>query len=227
MPAQDAQGTLGACRWPAVEEGPAASWEIQAGEGPSMCGPPGRLLLGGNQVDTSLQLGSSTSLPLPESSPLTHSLNKYLSAPTAASGVHFAALGARWVQGVVISPGAGGGGLGGNRCAPSAPRAAPAKPGASALPGWMSLLKVSPPSADGLSALSRAQWGRGLSLTPGRDPRPWPPGLGTLSCVGDQGLHHPVGCHKERFGGFRGGARQPIVPPSGSPGPWKPHREGR
>lgn len=108
-----------------MEEGPAASWEIQAGEGPSMCGPPGRLLLGGNQVDTSLQLGSSTSLPLPESSPLTHSLNKYLSAPTAASGVHFAALGARWVQGVVISPGAGGGGLGGESVCALGPQSSP------------------------------------------------------------------------------------------------------
>lgn len=29
------------------------------------------------------------------------------------------------------------------------------------------------------------------------------------------------------FWGFRGGARQPIAPPSGSPGPWKPRREGR
>lgn len=187
--------------------------------GPRCAGHPGGSCWEVTRWTRVLQLGCSSSLPPPESSPLTHSRTQQIFICTCSClGSPLRRPGGHMGPGSGHQPRSGRRGSGGNRCAPSAPRAAPPSPEPQPCPAGCHFWESRPPSADGLSALSRAQWGRGPSLTPGRDPRPWPPGLGTLSCVGDQGLHPPVGCHKERFGGFRGGAWQPIAPPSGSPG---------
>lgn len=104
--------------------------------------PPGRLLLGGRQVDASSAAGH-LHLWLPEPSPLTRSTNIYLhlQLPRESAPPPWGPDGSReWSS----APEREAGVCGGNRCAPSAPRAAPAEPGATALPGWTSLLEVSP-----------------------------------------------------------------------------------
>lgn len=93
--------------------------------GPSLCWPPGRLLLGGNQVDARSAAGHLRMwLPPPESSPLTLSTNIYLhlQRPRESAPPPWGPDGSReWSS----APEREAGVRGGNRCAPSAPRAAP------------------------------------------------------------------------------------------------------
>lgn len=210
VPAQDAQGTLGACRWPAVEEGPAASWEIQVGEGPSLCGHLAGSCWEVARWTRALQLGTSTSgCPSPA-----HSLVQQIFICTCSClGSPLRRPGGQMGPGSGHQPRSGRqGSAGGIGVHPRPPEQPPPSPEPQPCPAGRHCWKSRPPSADGLSALSRAQWGRGLSLYSGEGPEALATRVGdTELCGRRSGLHPPVGCHKERFGASEEGpaARHP------------------